>query len=1005
MDDQLTLEQQEEIKIETEKKKELSKSDAELKDREVLKEEHGGFLRIEENMDASEEDSLPGAQQEKKKQSTKTSVLSEMKSNPAVSGPSVAFQKKLASGQTGDVAKEQAEKTKQEIGKVFDRLAKHENGLDFSKLADGLKDLDESGSDSYEEVKASLLDFEEKLSKYRADDNASFSDAMEAMLRLAEATRGYMETHKGRRKTIGGSSKKKAVRHINDAIVSPMMKVVCDQVNLPEEAEPPVEMELTPEIEKSVNLRVEELKSNYYSFAAKVGGGFFETPENKIYRRLQLFGIYKDDIRVYRAMHKDDMSDDMKKIFAEYDSLARQYRLIKWTRKNVKEDFQRDDVTGVIRAEAYYRAEKKERRVDYEDAKKYDDGLTKEQLIGIDNIDRWFLRNWNNGGLAGKGLGMLKIGCHDIISELFKRSKRERLHIYYLIETRGRKNANILQVGESQGAYTPNIDAFMNQMLATKVNFIKHMTGSYVYMHKLTEAMGISDQYHDVIINAAKLDHKEKKREADGQKKEKEDVKDVPIQVQRREEKLADFNRSLTEYRNALKACKDAGQETEGPLVDEAKRASLLAEDKLKALVAADNEVAKYCKEQGLLKDSLQAEKNVVNLEYDEVPDVVKYEGFAAKGASAVAGKLHTVLSPTVIPWNLGAEKLQGIKLWGGTASTSFAASGAMLTVMLNIYNLSKYGGDMDDGDRATTVMNIVQSLGKVASTVWSGVENATGYVKHVVELATGTGKTVAATSSVFGAAVGGLSALIGLTKMGVNAHRDGKTGSAYDAIMQKRKAQINALEKNGGSGNVKEAERIRREARYEDSMLGLSDKMHDRGLVSGGFLVGAGVVAIGGIALAAAISAGGLLVMAAGVAIGVIGGIVDAVMTGRTQKTAFDKFINLPEIEVRALEEIRKKKPGFEVKDKKGFTDQLRRKVCASLGFADVKSACDQISKNTSGYIYERIFSDKLSEQEKEPYINLVESLGLRYRQGEKPDGSDRKPTLKALQKKLSGR
>ena len=111
----MTLEQQEEIKIETEKKKELSKSDAELKDREVLKEELGGFLRIEENMDASEEDSLPGAQQEKKKQSTKTSVLSEMKSNQAVSGPSVAFQKKLASGQRGDAAKEQAEKTKQEI--------------------------------------------------------------------------------------------------------------------------------------------------------------------------------------------------------------------------------------------------------------------------------------------------------------------------------------------------------------------------------------------------------------------------------------------------------------------------------------------------------------------------------------------------------------------------------------------------------------------------------------------------------------------------------------------------------------------------------------------------------------------------------------------------------------------------------------------------------------------------------------------------------------------------
>ena len=985
-----------------EKQTEVSKTEQPVKQvtkGPIVSEKKSGIpstINLEANIDMTEEEELSLGEEKKPTLLMPNKTVSGMNASHAVSGPSLQLRQRLASGQAGDVLKEQVRKAEQSIGLKFDEFASRRKELD--QLAKKLEELDKGGSDSYMEVKTALSDFSEKLGKYRAGDEDSFSAAMEAALRLSEASRGYLETHKGRRKTIGGSAKKQAVKHIHEAVAGAIMDQICAPVTDVSEDERLWPGEITEDMKKHVPGRIAELRANYDSIASAVGGNYLDSTENKIYRRLQIFGIYKDDIRVYRKMHKDDMDPEMKTMFDEYDRLVKQYQLIKWTRKNVKSDFHTDKVNGVIRAEAHYRAEKKEQRTDHEADREYDRQLTAEQLRGIDSIDRWFLRNWNNGGLAGKGLSCLRIGCSDILNELFKRSKRERLHIYYLIETRARKNANILQVGESQSVYVPNLDRFKSQMLATRVSFIKHMTGSYVYMHKLTEAMNISDRYHDVIINTAKL-------QAQTEKKPEEE-KDIPAPVKVREEMLAVFCRNLTDYRNALKACKDAGQEKDGPLVEEAKRLAAVCELNLKGLIAADRDVKEYCKKENLLTDSLKAEQNVVNLEYDEVPDVVKYGGYGTKAVSAAAGKLGKVINPDIVPWMIDGGQFESLKLWGGSISTGFAATGAMLTLMLNIHNLSKYGGSMDDGDRAISVIQIVQSLGKLATGIWSGAESASGYMTHVLHLSTGAKTTVTATSSVAGAAVGGISAVVGLMKMGVNTHRDAKTNSAWEAIMQKRKAQVEELAKGKEKEqiDVEKSEQLRREARYQDSLLGLSDKVHDRGVVSGGFLVGAGLIAIGGVALTAAVSVGGLVVLAAGVAVGVVGGIVDAVLTGRSQRTAFDKFINLPEIAASVREELKKRR-GFDVRDEKTFMKQLRRKVCASLGFADVKSACDQISKNTSGFIYDRIFNDKLSDEEKKPYIDMVRSFGLRFDPGKKQDGSDRKPTLKALQKKLSGR
>ena len=99
---------------------------------------------------------------------------------------------------------------------------------------------------------------------------------------------------------------------------------------------------------------------------------------------------------------------------------------------------------------------------------------------------------------------------------------------------------------------------------------------------------------------------------------------------------------------------------------------------------------------------------------------MVKYGGYGTKAVSAAAGKLGKVINPDIVPWMIDGGQFESLKLWGGSISTGFAATGAMLTLMLNIHNLSKYGGSMDDGDRAISVIQIVQSLGKLATGIWS---------------------------------------------------------------------------------------------------------------------------------------------------------------------------------------------------------------------------------------------------------------------------------------------
>ena len=107
-----------------------------------------------------------------------------------------------------------------------------------------------------------------------------------------------------------------------------------------------------------------------------------------------------------------------------------------------------------------------------------------------------------------------------------------------------------------------------------------------------------------------------------------------------------------------------------------------------------------------------------------------------------------------------------------------------------------------------------------------------------------------------------------------------------------------------------------------------------------------------------------------------------------------------MDEIVKKVRPEIEKR--GIVINDNDAFLDQLRRKVASSLGFVDVRSACDHFSLISAQKIYNKLFAENLTDEERAPYIEMVKGLGLKYRAGEE---NKRKPPLLALRKAISGR
>ncbi|SEF38927.1 hypothetical protein SAMN02910276_00007 [Butyrivibrio sp. Su6] len=312
--------------------------------------------------------------------------------------------------------------------------------------------------------------------KYMKNTAAATPDDYDAfvkgLMRLYEAASGYISV------TGKKSNTKDLAQSIYDRI-SAMLLADNEVVNNV------IENNDSPEAIKKAKVAQKaliNLNENYLRFSKELAEDPYDSPEEKLNRKLSLFNSHKAYFDDYIAVHEGNMPAEIKNLLAERKRLFSELKFMATCTKN----------------SLALKKEEKESLFDNKDElkernKKLDEGLTKEQERGVAEIDRWLLRNYQNGGLVGGFRSKVKKNRSEFIFSLLSMSKRERLFVYFMVESRKRvkpdeKGNDMIY---SQKHYIPDLDKFKGRMIASKWLMSKRFTGDYIYWDKLDKAVSL----------------------------------------------------------------------------------------------------------------------------------------------------------------------------------------------------------------------------------------------------------------------------------------------------------------------------------------------------------------------------------------------------------------------------------------------------------------------------------------------------------------------------------
>ncbi len=842
-------------------------------------------------------------------------------------------------------------------------------------------------------------------------ERPSAAKLMEAMARLSETANAFYDTHRGHQYSATGKERRKAcdmVRQITREFYEKMADAMKD-TGFSDMFAKKNQDKLGKAHREVSEFKMKELTKVYGKwkkhFALQEG-----LERSKIRDRAALFGPYMRFIEVYKDTHeKEDWPKEIEEAIRDAYFYGVQNR--------VHETFEKANggMNDPLLTLAKKHVDKITGRTDPGqelDPKEVDAGLSPKQLKALDSIDQWFLRNYNNGGMVGS---LINVRNHhgEIVSELFSKTKRERLFIYYLIETKQRKNPGVMDLFSSQ-SYTPNLDRFKDQMLATKFKVMSHIMGDYTYMRKVTEAMQVNQDYRSLIKDCAKLDlgvDEVKGEELEELKQKKEEYRTYA---------LARTAYSTKAFRDEAARVEELGKKaTKADKDSLAKKQQAFLKD-LDELIRADDavgEAIRYGESLGEMEKSgdgdhsLKENEKYYNVKNTNREDLISNTDTYAAGGAGIAEKVHIIVNGGIF---YKASVKQGLnivkgeeyrsKFWklrenknsfmnpGTYGSTITAATisslGSLLGACYGIYNLVTNWDNMHACDRAATVSGILQSAGATANTVMTTVDTAK-------DLSDGLEATASTATKAIGISVAGLKAGADLYTT-VSGHLDCRNADNAEVLLRDKinKRYLEELRHQGEkkAGEETEEQKAEREknfkaARYEKNMLKLSKDISERKRNFGGIQTAASFMTVAGLTVPVVGSVLGL----AGMGLSLLTGIFSGMQLTAIREKMFDQYFQFDGFLKDAYEEMEKR--GQAVNDPKEFKVRMRRVVAASAGYADVISACDQIAKVYADLICRGLFGgeeERVKGEERDGYIQIVKSFGLPYDEKKKIPGPD---------------
>ena len=877
------------------------------------------------------------------------------------------------------------------LGQI-DRYLSHQN--DDVECIAKLLNTDENGSASYKQMRFAVQNMQQIARKLKKGEPVSNGVIMEGVMLLSETAQGYCDLHDSPiRLTKKGKDRRKAAYMIRRLCTLFYDKYdrLSGGKGLAIRPDKEVVIGVSPSEIKKAGKHVRELAANYDNWRKHFAHQEAREREN-IRDKADLFAVYERDIEIYKATRKEiDWKPEVAAIIREYEYYKLQNKLLTLAEQEKDGKQLADKHTESVKeyAEKLDERKKTEKPLPKEVV---DTGLTDEQIAAVEKIDRWFIRNYNNAGLVGRLFGV-RNHHGDIVSELFKKTKRERLFIYYLIETGARKSPNYIDVYKSQTVYTPNLDNFKDVMLATKLKVASHATGTYVYMHKLSEAMQINREYKDLVKDCCTVPQSDKEAVREDKKKNQN-----PKEV-KRQDALLKFYFSTQTYRNKLIDYQNENDKKKKETIrQEAKVLADITKENLKALIDADNafgeETIKGVDKEGKLNniDPMQTRPDMTLQDGVDAFSQLSLVGGNALSYTPAAYNLAT-LGIEKLPfvngrWHLSDSVLAHNEFYSGATGTTIAGLSQIAATAFAIWHLVENHDKMHIGDVGAGVAGILQSFGNAATTVWKGVESGnalqiTQSSKKAAEVTASSGLKAA------GAVTAGLGVMISSYKMTSGYLDEKNTKSAKDYLEYKHGEALSRAK------NEEEKKKLDREIRYEKNIIKLSERMTDYKKKSATGQMVANSISFAGVFVPGI----GSMVSIGGSILGVGLGILDVVRLGGIRDKMFDEFFDIDNLVKTELS--KEEERGRTIHDEKEFRERMRRKLAASLGYADIPTACDEIARRYADFLCCRLYDKtyNISNREKNGYIQLIKSFGLPYEEDKQI------PSAYLLARKMAGR
>lgn len=888
--------------------------------------------------------------------------------------------------------------------------------------------MDNEDSVTYRQFRSAVRHVKILVKKLQLDADEEFRpdarDLMQAMARLSETAKAFYDTHRGHQYSDKGKDRRMAcdmVRQLTRDFYDKMDAAMGGKgyENIVTKKKPE---------EKGVDHRIvsadkmKELVSVYGKwkkhFALQEG-----LERSKIRDRAKLFEPYERYIEMYKDTHRTkEWSKEIEEVIRDAASYRVQNRVFETYEK------EKNGIDDPVLALAKKHADKitgRQKPEERFDSNEIDAKLSDKQLKALDSIDRWFLRNYNNGGTVGT---LINVKNHhgEIVSELFSKTKRERLFIYYLIETRQRKNPGVFDVFSSQ-SYIPDLERFKDRMLASKFKVMSRIMGGYTYMGKVTESMQVNRDYRSLIKDVAKLDRgvKEVKgKELEELKKKKEEYRTYA---------LARTSQSTKAFRDEAIRVGELGKKAtkkDRDSLNEKQQAFLKDLEELIRSDEAVGEAIRYGETLGEVekKDtgerSLKENDKYYNVKNTNRVDLADNTDTYSKVGSGLSQNVHMIVNGGIF---YGATVKQGLNIakgkeynptywklkennymnpgtYGSTITAATISSlGSLLGACYGVYNLVTNWDNMHGFDRAASVAGILQSAGTYMNTVMTTVDTAK-------ELADGLEATTSTLTKTVGISVAALKAGTDLYTT-VSGHYDCKNSKKaktilndkiYDRYVKQLKSQSEVEDKSKKNAGPEaeeqkaKAEREYKNARYERNMIKLSGKMSGRKRTFGGVQTVASFMTVVGLTVPVA----GTVLSGVGSLISSLTGILSGVKLTDIRTSMFDEYFQFDSFIKDVLEDMGKR--GQTVNDPEEFRERMRRVLAASAGYADLISACDQITKEYADQICKGLFGDdeeRVEGEYREAYIEIVKSFGLPY------DEAKRIPGPELLARRMNGK